>query len=479
MNLGDALAQAPAIAPARRALGGREGVWVVGGAVRDAVLGRPVLDADLAVEGDPAEAARAIAAGSRAPAFQLSGEFATWRVLLADGGHLDLTALRGGGLEEDLRLRDFTVNALALPLAALDSPPRDPTGGLGDLKQRVLRAASERSFEDDPLRILRAARLGAGLGFELDAATVALARSSSARAGEPAGERQFAELRLLVCGPDPVRGLRLLDELGGTAGVLPELAALHGVGQNPNHHLDVHGHTVEVLSNLLAVEADLERYAGESAEGLRALLAEPLADELKRGDALRFAAILHDTGKPATRREQGGFVSFVGHDREGALIVREACRRLRTSRATSRHLEALTLHHLHLGFMAPHRPLGRRRLYEYLRLTDPVAADVTVLTIADRLSARGSGPTASTAMIEAHLELAREVLPAALAWHRDGPPRPPLPGDELAAALGIAPGPELGRLLGEIEAAVFAGEVGDRGSAIELARRALGEPRPG
>lgn len=479
MSLGDALARAPAIETARHALGDRSDAWVVGGAVRDALLGREVLDADLALAGDPAETARAIARQTRGPAFELSGEFATWRVLLPGGGHLDLTALRGERIEADLCLRDFTANAVAVPLAELAAEPLDPTGGLADLERHLLRATSEHSFEDDPLRILRAARLAAGLGFELDPHTAELARTSSRRAGEPAGERQFAELRLLVGGPDPARGLRLLDELDATAAVLPELAALHGVDQNPNHHLDVHGHTLEVLCNLLAVEQDLERYTGESAPEVRALLAEPLADELTRGVALRFGAILHDAGKPATRREHGGFVSFIGHDREGAGLVREACARLRTSRATSRHLEALALHHLHLGFMATERPLARRRLHEYLRLTEPVAADVTLLTIADRLAARGSGPTASAEMIEAHLELAREVLPAALAWHREGPPRAPVAGDELAVALGIAPGPELGRLLGEIEAAVFAGEVGDRDSAIELARRSLARPRHG
>jgi putative nucleotidyltransferase with HDIG domain len=219
------------------------------------------------------------------------------------------------------------------------------------------------------------------------------------------------------------------------------------------------------------VEGDLGRYAGEATTDLGELLAEPLADELSRGDALRFGALLHDVGKPDTRREhEGGFVSFVGHDRRGAEIVAVACERLKTSRALSRHLEALTAHHLHLGFMTKDRPLSRRRLYEYLRLTAPVAADVTLLTVADRLSARGSGPTASPEMISAHLELAREVLPGALAWHRDGPPRAPLGGDELAAALGIDPGPELGRLIGEVEAGVFCGDVRTREDAIALAR---------
>ena len=441
--------------------------------MRDALAGREVVDLDLAVAADPRDAARLVAREAGGPAFELSAEFGSWRALAADRSwHVDVSGLRGASIEADLDERDFTVNAIALALAEPDATPIDPHGGAADLEAGVLRAVSQRSFEADPLRLLRAARLGAELALDPDPATVALARASAARAGEPAGERQLAELRLLLGGRRPLRGLELLDELGATEAVLPELGDLRGVGQNPNHHLDVHGHTLEVLANLLEVEADLDRYAGAAADEVRALLVEPLADELTRGDALRFGAVLHDSGKPETREEhEGGFVSFVGHDRVGAEIVREACGRLKTSRRLSRHLEALTLHHLHLGFMTHERPLSRGRLYDYLRLTEPVAADVTLLTVADRLAARGTGPTASPEMIEAHLELAREVLPEALAWHRDGPPRSPVPGDELAAALGIEEGPGLGELLGASrEGAVFVGEVGSKDEAVAYAR---------
>ncbi len=473
MSIGDALLSAPAVGAAREALGDEAAAWIVGGAIRDAITDRDVVDLDLALAGDESAAARAIAEAGGGFAFELSSEFGTWRALARDRSwHADVTRMRGKTIEADLAARDFTVNAIALPLAEPTAEPLDPHGGIPDAEAATLRAVSAHSFTADPLRILRLARLAAGLGFEIEPGTVRLARESAPRAGEPAGERQLAELRLLVTGPDPLRGLRLLDELEATPQVLPELAALHGVEQNPNHHLDVHGHTMEVLARLLEVERDLDRYAGESADEVRELLAEPLADDLTRGGALRFGAILHDAGKPATREQhEGGFVSFIGHDREGALLVHAACARLKASRGLSRHLEALTLHHLHLGFMTHERPLPRRRLYDYLRLTQPVAADVTLLTVADRLSARGSGPTASPEMIDAHLELAGEVLPDALAWHRDGPPRSPIPGDELAAAVGIDEGPELGRLLEEIEAAVFTGEVETDDDAIALARR--------
>ncbi len=332
----------------------------------------------------------------------------------------------------------------------------------------------ERSFSADPLRLLRAARLAAGLGLEIDAETARLARASRQLAADPAGERQLTELRQLLGGPDPLRGLALLDELGLTAVVLPELEGLRGVEQGPNHHLDVHGHTLAVLGHTLEVEGDLERFAGDRAAEVAALLAEPLADELSRGTALRFGALLHDIGKPATRSEQNGFVGFRGHDREGAEVIGGICSRLRASRHLTRHLQALALHHLRLGFMIPEVPLPARRVYDYLRATEPVGVDVTLLTVADRLSARGAGPLARPEMVAAHLDLAREMIAAALDWRRDGPPVPLLRGDELATELDIEPGPELGELIGELEAAQYAGEVSDRASALEHARRVYG-----
>jgi putative nucleotidyltransferase with HDIG domain len=473
VTLPDRLDASPLVGLARRALAGDPRIWIAGGAVRDAALGRDVTDLDLAVAGDPEHAAKAIAREGDGHPFELSAEFATWRAVARDHSwQVDATALRGETIEADLAARDFTLGAVAVPLAG--GEPVDPYGGLGDLERRLLRVVAEDSFRADPLRLLRAARLAADLGLEVDPGTLALAKSEAPLAAESAGERQLAELRRLLGGPDPLRGLALLDELGLTAVVLPELEALRGVEQGPNHHLDVHGHTLAVLEQALAVESDLERFAGERAAETRELLAEPLADEMSHGTALRFGALLHDIGKPATRGERDGYVTFIGHDSEGAEIVGGICRRLRASGRLTRHLQALTRHHLRLGFLVHEAPLPPRRVHEYLRATEPVAADVTLLTVADRLSARGSGPFATEEAIEAHLDLARQMLAAALDWRRDGPPEPLLRGGELAAELGISPGPELGDLLAELEAAQYAGEIATREEAVERARRLRG-----
>lgn len=438
--------------------------------MRDAALGREVTDLDLAVAGDPGAVAKAIGGALGEHAFELSAEFGTWRIVArTQSWQIDLTALRGETIASDLAERDFTIGAVAVPLAGGESI--DPYAGLTDLAEKRLRAVGEGSFLGDPLRLLRAPRLAAELDLEIDERTVALARAAAGRAAEPAGERQLAELRQLVGGPDPLRGLRLLGELGIMPAVLPELETLRGVEQGPNHHLDVYDHTIAVLEHTLEVEADLERFAGDRAAEVAALLDEPLADETTRRTALRFGALLHDIAKPATKAERDGFVGFRGHDEVGAEVIGEICRRLRASRKLTQHLQGLARHHLRLGFLIPEMPLPPRRVHAYLRATDPVTVDVTLLTVADRLSARGVGPIAGPEMVAAHLQLAREMIAAGLEWRQQGPPAPLLRGDEIVAELGIAPGPELGSALAELEAAQYAGEVTDRMGALEHLRR--------
>jgi poly(A) polymerase len=469
VNLADKLRGAELPRAALRALGGEGGIWIAGGAVRDAALGKPVTDLDLAVAGDPGAAAKALARELGEPAFELSAEFGTWRVVAPGRGwQIDVTALRGDSIEADLALRDFTIGAVAVPLAAGEA--LDPFDGLVDLERGVLRAVGPTSFTDDPLRLLRAARLAADLDLQIDAGTVALAHDAAARAADPAGERQLSELRQLLGGADPLRGLELLDQLRLTAVVLPELEGTKGVGQGPNHHLDVYGHTLEVLAHTLEIERELPRFVGpERAAETADFLAEPLADEMNRAVALRFGALLHDIAKPATRAERDGFVGFKGHDAVGATTIGEIMGRFRASRKLTRHLQALALHHLRLGFMVRETPLPPRRVHDYLRATEPVTIDVTLLTVADRLSARGAGPVAAPEMVQGHLDLAREMVGAALDWRRDGPPEPLLRGDEIAAELGLE-GPAIGAKLAELEAAQYAGEVADREGALGLLR---------
>ena len=458
---------------AREALRGGARAWVVGGAVRDRLLGRGVVDLDVAVDGDPRVAAREIALASGGPMFQLSGRFGAWRVHAPDRTwQVDVAGLQGDTIEADLAQRDFTVNAIAEPLDG--GPLVDPYDGAEDLQRGCLRMVSDEAFDRDPLRVLRLARFAGTLGFEPEPASVEAAAARAARISDVAQERVFGELKNLITSDHALRGFELMARLGLTEHVLPELVALRGVEQNRFHHLDAHDHTLAVLEATIALERDPAAALGaEHGAAVQDFLAEPLADDLTRGGALRFGALLHDSGKPATQDYTAeGNVTFIGHDREGARISRELLTRLRASERLKAHVAALADHHLRLGFLVHHRPLDRRTVYRYLRACEPVEVDVTLLSVADRLATAGDNAERA---IAAHLELARELIGDALAWHRMGRRTPLVRGTDLAAALDIDPGPRLGELLAAIDEAAYAGEIATREDAVELARGLLAE----
>jgi poly(A) polymerase len=457
---------------ARAVLAGRE-AWLVGGAVRDALLGRDTDDVDITLDGDLRGVARQIARTAGGTAFELSGAHGAWRVVGRDHPwHVDLVELREGDIRTDLAQRDFTINAMAEPLAGGEL--LDPHGGRADLEARRLRMVGPSALAEDPLRTLRAVRLSVELGLAIDAATLAAVSVNAPGLERVAGERIFGELKRIVGAAQPRHGLTLMDGHGLTAAVLPELLPLRGVEQSVYHHTDVHGHTLEVLDTLVALERDpagagLAGHAGD----VRALLAEPLADELTRGGALRWAALLHDVAKPQTRVEDGGGrVGFPGHDAEGAEVARGILRRLRASERTVEYVATLIRHHLRLGFLVHQRPLSRRDVWRYLRVTAPHSADVTLLTVADRLATRGRNADPA---IAAHLELAEGMLAAAFAQRAAGPQPPLVRGDELARELGIAPGPRLGQLLADLEEDRYAGAIATREDALRRARELVGE----
>jgi len=456
--------------PVRAAIGGL-GVpaWLVGGAVRDERLGRSTADYDVVVAGDPRAAARDLARRLGAHAFELSEAFAAWRVVARDHSwQVDLLAVGSGSIEEDLALRDLTINAIAQPLP--EGPAVDPFGGGEDLRARRLRAVSAGAFARDPLRVLRLVRLASELGFAVEPATAEQARAVAPRLAQVAPERIFEELKRIVASPRAVAGVELMGELGATRAVLPELADLRGVAQSRYHHLDVYDHTIAVLGETIRIQREPAAVLGPQAAAADEFLAVPLADGLSRWEGLRLAALLHDVAKPQTRAvTPEGRVTFMGHDRIGAETASGVIGRLRASVRLREHVAQLVRHHLRLGFLVHDAPLSRRQVYGYLEACDPVGVDVTVLSLADRLATRGER---SDEAIAKHLELGRSMLGEALAWQA-APPRAPVRGDELARELGVAPGPEIGRLLAELREAAFAREIASREEAIERARSLL------
>ena len=433
----------------------------------------PLADLDLAVAGDAAEAARAVAKAARRATRSRCPRSSAPGAWSATAGSATSRRCRATRIEDDLALRDFTVNAMALPLFG-GTPDRSRSAAWRDLAARD--AAPGRAAT--PTSATACARC-AWCASRPSSASRPTRRPRRPRASgrprviEAAGERVFAELRRIVARAARRRGAGAGVRARRARAVLPELEALRGIEQSHFHHLDVYDHTIEVLTTRYA-EIDVapgrvlpRRRAPSCAQ----VLDEPLGDELTRGQALRFAALLHDIGKaddaPAHRqRARHVHRPRQGRRRHGAQDLHAACAPASACASSS---PQITRHHLVLGFLVHERPLSQRAVYRYLKLCSPVEVEVTLLTCADRIATRGKNAEAA---IEAHLELARELMTAALRWRADGPPRPPLRGDELARrARHRARAPISAGCSAELEEASYAGEVTSADQAVEYARR--------
>lgn len=403
---------------------------LVGGPVRDAFLGRPTADLDFTTSATPDETLAVLAPLASAH-WDIGRQFGTIGARI-DGAQVEVTTYRadrydhqtrrpevefGSSLEADLKRRDFTVNAMAvrLPSKALV----DPFGGLADLLAGVLRtpAAATESFSDDPLRMMRAARFVAQLGFELDEEARDAATHLADQIGMVSAERVRTEFCKLLLGGSPEDGLDLLVATGLADRVLPELPALRLEVDEHHHHKDVYRHTLTVLRQAIELEQD--------------------GPDL----VLRLAAVLHDIGKPRTRRfEAGGKVTFYQHDLVGARLARKRLAALRFDNETIAVVSRLI--ELHLRFFGyAEGAWTDSAVRRYVRDAGPVLARLHKLVRADvttRNRAKARRLREAYDDIERRIdELAAEEELAAI--------RPDLDGTEIMRALGIGPGPLVGK----------------------------------
>ena len=408
---------------------------LVGGAVRDALLGRPLHDLDWLVP-DPEAAARSDAAALAGSAFPLDLGRGHWRVV-ATGLTRDY-APDLGDLAADLAARDFTINAMALtPNGNLV----DPHGGLADLRSKRLRMVQRANLAADPLRLFRATRLAATLRFRIENGTHKALQDLAAAliAGGlpmPAWERIRAELEAIIGSEQAAGGFQLLAKLGLLEPALPELEANRGVAQGGFHHLDVLDHSLEALNQLL--------------HGF------PEADP-----GLRWATLLHDIGKaPAASLGEDGRRRFYGHDRLGAALAEAALGRLHYPHERIDRVRALVGSHM---VPLPKTDKEARRFAHRRRVLLP---DLLKLMIADREAARGRLSS------DANRRAYRVALARILAILAETPPKPPLlDGHDVMILLGLEPGARVGEALRFIAEAEAMGDVATRKEAQQALER--------
>jgi putative nucleotidyltransferase with HDIG domain len=465
-------------------------VWIVGGSVRDVLLDRASPDVDFVVDGDALALGRRLANEAGADYFELDSERGTGRMLLTTGEGsrtvFDFARLQGGSIEADLRLRDFTVDAMAV---SLDDPERlvDPLGGLDDLHQRRLRACSTHAVLDDPVRALRAVRIAAELEARMTPDTVSQVRGAHGHLRGAPPERTRNEFFKMLRLESPAAALRNLDHLGLLTMVLPELEGLRGLAQPPAHAYDALTHTLAVvdalerLKSILPPEADEDRSSDLSAgmaiqrlgrfrKPLSAYFDVHLSVGRSRWQCLLLAGLLHDVGKARTQAvDADGQIRFLGHETVGAAMAVEACRRLSLSLAETSEIETIVAHHLRPEWLEKEPPVSRRAVYRFFRATGSTGVGVAILSLAD-LHAKHVPPVPQEAW-SARLDIVRELLEAWFERREDRVmPSPLLDGKDVMRLANLTPGPTVGALLEDLREAQAGGEVASRAEAEEFVR---------
>jgi poly(A) polymerase len=452
---------------------------LVGGAVRDMRLASTrragPADLDVAVESGALEIAGRVAVRVDGAFVPLDPERGAARVL-ARGICLDVTDWRAPTLDDDLAARDFTVNALAVPVRELLSRGRapivDPTGGLADLRARRLRAHDPRVLREDPLRTLRGVRLEAALGFRLTDETARAIRAAAPALDGVAAERVRDELLAMLALPRASRALRRLDALGLLRVIVPEVEPMRGSTQPAPHRFPVLEHSLRAVAGADTVLERL-RELSPFADELAAHVAEELGGGVRRAQILKLAALLHDVSKPETRRLIDGRIRFFEHDVLGAARARAIAERLRLPARARGVLEKLVRHHLRPGHLAAAGRVTPRARYRFFRDLGEDTRDLLLLNLVDAAAVTGVSPLA----IWRRASLVRDLLRGWEETARAGADAVPLVrGEDVMARFGIAPGPEVGRLLERAREAQSLGLVSTREEALAYLDSPASEP---
>lgn len=461
----------------------KQPIYLGGGTIRDIILGRKIHDLDLTV-GDHCELwATELARYTGAPLIPLGRDEQAYRVII-DNFQIDISPFRGDSntIEQDLTLRDLTINSMAVALdrafftsdtpADHTFPIIDPLGGLEDLNRRVIRHASNRSFTDDPLRMLRVFRFAAVLNFTIDESTVNLVSCRNQMIGKSAGERINFELEEIMASDRAAETFSDMDTCGLLGEIIPQLLVGRGMSQPESHHLDVLGHSMAALASMEKIVSGPERYFPPlTLAALQKYLGAP-----KRRIELKWAALLHDIGKTTTRKiKNDSKITFYNHDVVGAQLIEEIAGRLHWSNVGTRRITSLIHAHMrpfHLCNVARKGELSLKACIRLLKVIDVDFPGLFLLAMADASACKGEeSPATMREEIGALLNRVIEV------YHNNILPVhstvPILNGKDLIEIFHLEPGPIFSRLLEVVRLAHMEKTSMTREEALTLVQKDL------
>lgn len=465
--------------------------YLVGGFIRDALLGRSTADLDIAISGDALAVAHEIADKLEGKYVLLDEANKIARVVFpvsSVSGHeepwyIDFSTYTGDILD-DLKRRDFTIDAMAIDLNSLIQDPSschilDPFDGRNDLNRQVVQASSETVFEADPARLMRAVRLSAELEFGLSPETEALVRRDSRLVKRIAGERIREELLRILAVDKAGRYIRRLDDMGLLTAIIPELEPSRGFEQPKEHHWTVLDHSIETVR---AVDFLLRRDSWEQtipgvlesvpwSEKIDHHFRSEVGSGSTRAALLRLAALLHDVAKPDTKILANEKIRFYGHTEQGAEVVVRILERLRFSNREIRLVEMMVRYHLRPTQMSQTGMPTRRAIYRYFRDTGTAGLDILLLSLADHLAARGPG--LEEADWRWHTNQVNYVLSESYRQEQIVTPSRLIDGHDLINHFGLKPGPRIRSILESINEAQAAGEINTREEALSYVQNRL------
>ena len=366
-----------------------EETYLVGGFVRDTILKKVSYDLDFVVPENEKRRAHEIARDISGTAFPLDESLGIWRVV-RDEWKIDISRRTGKNMEEDLARRDFTINALAVPLSQIRKFSKndimDPCGGLSDLAKKRIRMVREHNFADDPLRVLRAYRFAAILRFRIDPETEKSLKKYFPRMAQISGERIKEEMNRLFAADKSAGQFRELYKSGLLEALFPELRLYHDDVRNYFHKDGLWGHSYYSLVYLEKIFLKLHRFFPRCFRILSEYFDTAIEGGTPRKILLKWAVVLHDLGKPSTIRKIGGRVRFFAHEAKGSYLAEKIMERIKASRKEKETVAKLIFYHMRPGNLLENEALTDRAVYRFFRDLGDEALSLLMLSWADRLS---------------------------------------------------------------------------------------------
>lgn len=463
--------------------------YLVGGCLRDILAGvllrdreTEVRELDIILSGDIHKRAKAFADNIGGSLFALDEERVVWRVIKRIGGEtwrLDFSGMRGEKILEDLRLRDFSINALAIGVNDLFKKGKrckviDPCNGIRDIKGKRIRAVKDDVFVSDPLRMLRAVRLSFQLRFSIEPETLRLIKKNTSYIQRVSSERVRDEVFKILSLAKAYNYLSLLYRLGLLYSIFPELISMKGLTNRP-YKYDLWRHSINTVRYLEEVTGNLKKYLPDHTETLSLYLYERIEGEINRKALLKFCALFHDIGKPETVTIEDKRLRFIGHQVVGSQIGLSISQRLRLCAKAQGIMEKVILHHLRPLLLASQKGVTSRAIHRFFRETEEDGTGILLLALADaKAKAEAKVKVEIKTRIEDVVALIKRMLDYYYGRYKEIRIEPLVRGGDLIEIFGLEPGPIFKKILDEIEVKRAERKIKNREEALAYIRKYLG-----